>query len=187
MFWLFLGILLWSVAHLFPSVLPDVRKEFVEKLEEKKYMGIFAGVILLSLLLIVLGWCNSAVDILYNAPALGKSLNMLFMLVAIVLLGASHGTSRLRQYVRHPMLTGMHIWALGHLLANGETRSVLLFGGMLVWSSLSIYFINKRDGAWVKPVEIASMEKEIRLVAISVVVYLLLVLLHPYFTGVSVM
>ncbi len=187
MFWLFLGVLIWSVAHLFPSVLPDMRKELIEKLEEKKYMGIFAGVIVLSLILIVIGWRSSAVEILYNPPALGRDLNMLFMLVAIALFGSSHGNSRIKQYVRHPMLTGMHIWALGHLLANGETRSVLLFGGMLIWSTLSIYFINKRDGAWEKPAEIAPMDKEIKLAAISVVVYLVLVLLHPYFTGMPVM
>ncbi len=138
MFWLFLGVLIWSVAHLFPSVLPELRKELIEKLEEKKYMGIFAGVIVLSLILIVIGWRSSAVEILYNPPALGRDLNMLFMLVAIALFGSSHGNSRIKQYVRHPMLTGMHIWALGHLLANGETRSVLRFGGMLIWSTLSI-------------------------------------------------
>lgn len=187
MFWLFLGVLIWSVAHLLPSVLPEKRTELIKKFDEKKYMGIFAGVIVLSLILIIIGWRSSAVEILYNPPALGRHLNMLFMLVVIVLFAASHGNSRIKQYVRHPMLVAMHIWALGHLLANGETRSVLLFGGMLIWSAVSIYFINKRDGAWEKPAEIAPMDKEIKLLAIAVIVYLVLMFLHPYFTGMPVM
>ena len=187
MFWLFLGVLIWSLAHLFPSVLPDKRKELIAKLEEQKYMGIFTGVIVLSLFLIVIGWRSSAVEVLYIPSALGRNLNIVFMLVAIAMFAASHGNSRIKQYVRHPMLTGMHIWALGHLLANGETRSVLLFGGMLIWSALSIYFINKRDGEWVKPAEVAPMDSEIKLGAITVVVYLVLVFLHPYFAGMPVM
>ena len=187
MFWLFLGVLLWSIAHLFPSVLPDKRRELIEKLEEKKYMGIFAGVILLSVILIILGWRSSAVEILYSPTSLGTQLNTLFTFIAIVMFAAAHGKSRLKHYVRHPMLTGMHLWALGHLLANGETRSVLLFGGMLIWSALSIYFINKRDGAWEKSTEVAPMEQEIKLAAIAVIVYLVLVFAHPLFAGVPVM
>lgn len=187
MSWLFLGVLIWCVAHLFPSVLPDMRKELGAKLGEKRYMGVFVGVIVLSLILIVVGWRSSAVEVLYNPPALGRSFNVVFMLVAIAMFAASHGKSRIKQYIRHPMLTGMHIWALGHLLANGETRSILLFGGMLIWSSLSIYCINKRDGEWVKPTEVASMDSEIKLGAITVVIYLVLVLFHPHFAGMPVM
>ncbi|CAA6813258.1 MAG: NnrU family protein, required for expression of nitric oxide and nitrite reductases (Nir and Nor), partial [uncultured Thiotrichaceae bacterium] len=76
--------------------------------------------------------------------------------------------------------------ALGHLLANGETRSVVLFGGMLVWTILSFIFINKRDGEWVKPTETAGMASEIKLAGISIVVYLMLMMAHPYFAGMPV-
>ncbi len=187
MFWLLLGVLLWSGAHLLTSALPDKRKELIEKFEEKKYMMLFSGVIVLSIILMIVGWRSAEVEALYQPAELGKPLNILFMLVAIVLFAAAHGKSRLKQYVRHPMLTATHIWALGHLLANGDNRSLLLFGGLLLWSSLSIYFINKRDGEWIKPTEVGPMEQEIKLAAIAVVAYLILVWLHPYYAGVSVM
>lgn len=37
---------------------------------------------------------------------------------------------------RHPFLWGVAIWALGHLLVNGERASIILFGAMLI---LAIY------------------------------------------------
>jgi uncharacterized membrane protein len=36
--------------------------------------------------------------------------------------------------LKHPMLVAVKIWALAHLLANGDLASVLLFGTFLVWA-----------------------------------------------------
>lgn len=185
MFVLFLGVLLWSVIHLFPAVMADKRNE-LNSAFGNKYQGGFALLIVFSLILIIVGWRSTPPDMLYIPPAVGRHLNMLFMLLAVILFAASHSKSKIKQYVRHPMLLGVHLWALGHLLANGETRSVLLFGGMLIWTILSFIFINKRDGEWVKPTETAGMMGEIKLIGISVVVYLALVFLHPYFAGMPV-
>jgi len=33
---------------------------------------------------------------------------------------------------RHPFLWGVAIWAVGHLLVNGDRASIVLFGGMLI-------------------------------------------------------
>jgi uncharacterized membrane protein len=185
MFWLILGVLLWSLVHLFPSVMADKRNELMNK-HGNKYQGGFALLILFSLILIVVGWRGSVPEALYTPPAIGRHVNMLFMLIAVILFGASHGNSRIKQYVRHPMLVGVHLWALGHLLANGEIRSVVLFGGMLIWSLVSIILINKRDGEWQKPAASTGMAGEIKLIGISVVVYIVLVFLHPYFAGMPV-
>lgn len=185
MFWLFLGVLLWTLVHLFPSIMADKRNELNNSLGNK-YQGGFALLIVLSLILIVIGWRSTPPEILYNPPSMGRHLNMLFMLVAIILFGAAHSKSRIKQFVRHPMLLSAHIWALGHLLANGETRSIVLFGGMLVWTILSFIFINKRDGEWVKPAETADINGEIKLLGIAVVIYFLLIVLHPYFAGMPI-
>lgn len=185
MFWLFLGILIWTVAHLFPSVMADKRNALNAQ-HGNKYQGAFALVIVASLALIVVGWRSSAIEVLYNAPTWGRHINMLFMLIALIVFSAAHGNSRIKQYIRHPMLVAVLIWGVGHLLANGETRSVLLFGGMVIWSILSIIFINRRDGAWEKPAAVPAITSEIKLVAIGLVVYVVLMFLHPYFTGMPV-
>lgn len=43
--------------------------------------------------------------------------------------GATHGIFAI---TRHPILWGIALWALGHLLVNGDAASVALFGAMLV-------------------------------------------------------
>ena len=48
--------------------------------------------------------------------------------------------------IRHPQLTAVKLWALAHLLVNGDSASLLLFGGLLVWAAVEVVIINKQDG-----------------------------------------
>lgn len=43
------------------------------------------------------------------------------------------------------MLLGVKLWALSHLLANGNLADVLLFGGFLLWAVLCFISSKKRD------------------------------------------
>jgi hypothetical protein len=74
---------------------------------------------------------------------------------------------------------------MAHLLLNGDSRSVLLFGWLGVWAVLEIFFINKREGVWVKP-DAPAWSREIKGVVISLVVLAVVVFLHPYIAGVPV-
>lgn len=54
---------------------------------------------------------------------------------------------------RHPMLWGIGLWAVAHLLANGDQASVILFGGMAVLAFGGMAHIDHRrrdalGGAW---------------------------------------
>ena len=63
-----------------------------------------------------------------------KHVVLLLMIPAMILLVAAYVPSRLRTAVRHPMLTALMIWAFGHLLANGDLASILLFGSFLAYA-----------------------------------------------------
>ena len=91
-----------------------------------------------------------------------------------------------KRVLRHPQLTGLIVWAIGHLLANGDILSVVLFGGLGVWAVAEIVLINRREGAWVKP-EPVPISAEIRPVLIGLVVFVALFAAHPYLFGVSPM
>ncbi|RVU86389.1 NnrU protein [Leucothrix sargassi] len=181
---LIIGVLLWSCVHLYPSVFPARRAAVSERLGQK-YKGIYALCILFSIVLMVIGWQHTIPEQVYQNPSWGRHLNMLTMFFAILLLGAgsSKGISRIKQYVRHPMLTGVAVWAIGHLLANGDIRSLILFGGLLIWSIVSMITINRRDGVWVRPSEIAGVKREGILLVITIVVYLVLFSTHRFFAG----
>jgi uncharacterized membrane protein len=51
----------------------------------------------------------------------------------------------IKRAVGHPMVAGVKLWALAHLLANGALADVLLFGGFLVWAVLSFTAARRRD------------------------------------------
>jgi uncharacterized membrane protein len=106
------------------------------------------------------------------------------MLIAVMLFGAAQQPTRIKQYVRHPQLTGMAVWSGSHLLSNGDSRSLVLFGGLGIWALIEMLLINKREGAWQRPYGPA-LSVEIRGIVISAVVFFVLAYLHPYFAGVS--
>lgn len=178
-----LGLLLWTGVHFIPSLAIPLKEKWIARLGSGGYQGSFAVLVLLSVVLIVLGWRSTIPESLYVLPPFTRHLAMLIMLIAFILMGASHAKTRIKQFVRHPQLTGVVVWAFGHLLANGDTRSLLLFGGIGLWALMSIFTINKREGAWVKP-EVPSWGVEVRGLAISFVVYTVAMMAHPWFAGV---
>lgn len=184
MIWLWLGVLVWSGVHVMPSLAPGVRTSLIERLGENGYKIGFALAIVGSIVLMVLGWRLAMVDIVYEPPGFGRHLAMLLMLVAFLLFAFAHGKSNLKRTIRHPQLTAMVVWAIAHLLANGDTRSVTLFGVLGIWALIEMMLLNRRDGAY-EPPEPRPLSAEVKPVVIGVVMYVVFVLLHPYLFGVS--
>lgn len=186
MVWLILGVVLWSVVHLYPSVAVSHRNQLSEKFGNS-YQATFALLIVSSIVLMVIGWKNTIPTAVYNPPSWGRHATMLLILIAIILFGAANTKTKIREWVRHPMLTGIIVWSIGHLLANGDIRSVILFGGLGVWAIISQITINKREGARVIPTDSKGVKSLVILFVVSVVLYAILMFLHPYFTGISIM
>lgn len=181
---LVLGVILWAAVHLMPSAFRSLRTQIIHKVGEIPYKGMFASMIILSLVLIVMGWRSIEPNALYIPPAWAGSVTMLLMINAFVLFVVAQHPSRIKRLIRHPQLTGVAVWSVAHLISNGETRSLILFGGLGLWALLEIHMLNRRDGEWIKP-EAPSLMIEFRGIAIGVVAFVIAVLLHPYFAGVS--
>ena len=131
------GLVLFIALHLIPSA-PKLRLALVERLGDKPYRGVFAVIALVSLGAIVWGFSNAPLDPLY-APALwGRHVAFGVVPVAVVLFAAANMPTHIRAWLRHPMLVGLLLWALAHLLANGEARSVVLFGGFAVFAVVEL-------------------------------------------------
>ncbi|MEW4467723.1 NnrU family protein [Parasphingorhabdus sp. JC815] len=177
------GVLLWSIVHLTKSVAPEFRESLQSKLGKGPHRGLVALLIIAAVALMIYGWRTAQFEFVYDPPTWGRHLNMLFMVFAILLFGAAQGKSQIRQWIRHPMLTGMLVWAGGHLLANGDSRSVVLFGGLGLWALISIFTVSRNEGAWVKPTETASVGREILGFIIALVLYGVLFMTHLYYTG----
>jgi uncharacterized membrane protein len=77
-----------------------------------------------------------------------RHLTALLMLVSLILLLAAYVPGNaIRAWVQHPMLLGVKVWALAHLLANGSSAQVLLFGSVLLWAVACFISVRQRDRA----------------------------------------
>jgi uncharacterized membrane protein len=183
---LILGMLLWSGTHLVPSVAQSFRASLIESLDAQKYQGLFALAILVSLVLIIFGWRSTAPVPAYAVPSWGRIAANLLVFVGLVLFIASGVPTNIKRIIRHPQLFGVVAWSAGHLLANGEWRSLVLFGGMALWALTAMATINRRDGAWQR-LEPTPLSGDLKPVLGAAVVYGLLLFAHPYLSGVSAM
>ena len=178
------GIVLWWVVHLFPAAAPSAREDLLERLGAL-YRGIFVLLTAGALALIVFGWQGSDPVAVYVEPSWGRMANMVLMLVALILFAGAVLESNIKRFIRHPQLTAVVVWATGHLLANGDSRSVLTFGAFAVWAIIEIVLINRRDGAWRRPDAVSSSRDLIPLI-VGVALYFVLLFAHPWIAGVAV-
>lgn len=184
MIWLILGVLLWSIAHLVPTLARPMRQTLIDRLGTGGYRAAFSLVVLLSIGLMVVGWRSTSEVTIYQLPAWSRPTGFLLMIVSFILFGAANYKTAIKRLVRHPQLTAMIVWAISHLITNGSTRALVLFGGLGLWAILEIPLINARDGVYTAP-ESPGLKTEIKGIAISAIIFIVVVFLHPYFAGVS--
>lgn len=178
---LIFGVLLFSLAHLIPVARRDLRERAVARIGEIPWKLAMAAALVLSVVLMAQGYAaagRSPVDIWYP-PAWTRHLNNLLMLIAIgvYVAGAAKGT--LSRRIRHPQLTGVKIWAVAHLLVNGDLGALVLFGGLLAWAVVTLILTNKRDGAWVRP-PAGPRSRDLLHVGLTLAGFVLVALVHNW-------
>jgi len=181
---LIIGLLMWVVIHLFPSVCKNTRTIIIEKTGLMPYKGLFALLILTSVVLIVFGWRSIIAQDIYFPPAWGRHVTFLLVLLTFILFVAAKRKTNIKRVLRHPQLTGLVLWSIGHLFANGDNRSLILFITLGLWAILEMIMINRREGAWQKP-ELVPIKSDVITVVGGCVLYAVLLFAHPYITGIS--
>ena len=179
------GLLLWSGVHFIPSIGIALKTSVVDRFGNNVYMAVFSLLIVASIVLMVFGWRSTTPTHLYALPAFVKPISLILLVGAFFLFGAAKHPTRIKRAVRHPQLTSIIVWSSAHLLVNGDSRSLVLFGGLACWAVMEIVLINRREGEWVKP-EAPPWGQEVKGGLISIAIFVVAVLLHPYIAGVPV-
>jgi uncharacterized membrane protein len=147
---LILGLILFLGVHSLHMLAPRWRDRVAARIGLMPWKGLYSLVSIAGLVLIVIGFGMARADshLLYTPPAWLRHLNALFTLVAFVLIAAAYvPRNHLKAKIGHPMLAGVKLWALGHLLATGDLRGVVLFGAFLVWAVADFAVSRQRDRA----------------------------------------
>ncbi len=127
------GLALFIALHLIPSVAP-LRAGLVAGMGEKRYRGVFSVLALAALAMIAWGYSTAPVEPVYSPPDWGRQAAMWMAPAGFVLFAAANMPTHIRSIVQHPMLLGLLLWALAHLAANGDLRSLVLFGAFAGFS-----------------------------------------------------
>jgi uncharacterized membrane protein len=186
MLWLVLGLVIFLGAHSVRIVAPAWRDARIAAWSEGTFKGLYSLASAIGLVLIVWGYGKAWEDpvLLYDPPVWTRHLAALLMLLSFVALAVYMlPAGRLKPILKHPMLLAVKIWALAHLIANGDLASVVLFGAFLLWAAAD-RVAAKRRGATVPKPGPATMD--LAAVAVGVVLYLLFVWrLHVWLIGVA--
>lgn len=186
MFALILGLLLFLGVHSVRIVAPAWRGARLAAMGEGAWKGAYSLVSFVGLALIVWGYGLAWQDnvFLYEPPVWTKHIAALLMLLALISFAVyAMPAGRLKPVLKHPMLLFVKIWAVAHLLSNGDLASVLLFASFLAWAVADRISVKRRATALATPGPIGF---DLAAVALGVVLYLLFVWrLHEWLFGVS--
>lgn len=141
-----------------------LRAALVGTIGEGTYMALFSlvslgGIIWLSM---AYGDARGAGGTYWDTGAIGRHTALIIQLLAFLLVvpglltpnptsvkqeGALERPDVVKgmlRVTRHPFLWGVAVWAIGHLLVNGDTPSILLFGSMLALAIFGTFSIDAK-------------------------------------------
>ena len=147
---LVLGLILFLGVHSVRIFADPWRTRTITARGEKFYKGLYTLVSLAGFALIVWGYGLARHNpvVLWNPPRGMNHLAALLMLFSFVLLVAAYvPRNAIKAKLHHPMILGVKVWALAHLLANGMLADVVLFGAFLVWAVFDFRAARQRDRA----------------------------------------
>ncbi|MBA5776833.1 NnrU family protein [Stappia sp. F7233] len=181
------GLILFLGVHSLP-ITGKIRAGLRSRLGEGGYKALFSLLSLAGLALIVLGYAQARAEgapVLYDPPIWLRHVTMLLMVPVFVLLLAAYLPGRIKAKVRHPMIVAIKIWALSHLLANGDVASALLFLAFLAWAVVDRVSLKRRGGIpALAPGSAAARNDSIAIVGGLAIYGLFLWKLHGWLIGV---
>jgi len=156
--------LLFVLGHLLLSSL-SVRKPLIQRLGEKGFRSVYSLVVAVAFVWMLLSYRSAPYLPLWEPPSWTLPLAMIAMVPAVLLFviglatpspTAVGGEQRLDvqdarppahgilSVTRHPFLCGVALFALAHLLANGDLATIVLMAGLLLLSLAGMAHIDAR-------------------------------------------
>lgn len=158
------AVTLFVGGHFFLSA-KGIRPSLIRRLGEKGFKICYSLVVMVALVACVVAFRSAPVLTLWDLGSLGRNLAIAIMLIALLLIiladfspnpTALAGEKLLLEnwqprgvvtITRYPFFWGIALGSIAHLLAKGNTASLILFGGMIILSFGGMLAIDgKRQG-----------------------------------------
>ena len=180
------GLFIFLGMHSVRIFAPHVRARFVGAYGEGRWKAAYSLVALLALIWMISGYTDAkiALGFVWAPPVWTRHLALLLMLPALIFLVAAYVPSKIKAALKHPMLVAVKMWALAHLLANGLTVHIILFGAFLVWAVLDRISVKRRGEP--NPVAPSGWRGDIIAVLVGAGAWVVLIVwLHEWLFGVA--
>ena len=186
---LILGIVLFLGIHLIRVVAPGLRTSMIASLGESGWKIAYSVASIVTLVILIYGF-GQARDMtpIWSPPFWMSHITILLMLFAMICLVASLlPAGHIAVRTKHPMVLSVKIWALAHLLSNGDGVAILLFAAFLAWGVILRISLKRRERAGeitLRP--FVSAKYDLYAIIIGVIVWALIIWkLHAWIIGVS--
>lgn len=151
---LILGLILFFGIHTVRIAAPQWREAQIAKIGAGPWRGLYSLISAVGFVLIVWGYSRARLEttFLYDPPVWLRHIAILLMLISFIcLMVYVFPAGRLKPLLKHPMLAAVKTWAVAHLLANGDSASVILFGVVLAWAVADRISVGRRGLALPAP------------------------------------
>lgn len=148
MSWMILGLVVVLGVHSVRLFADSWRTQTIARIGRPVWMGLYSIASLAGFVLLVWGFSlvREQPLLLWSPPPALRHLAAALTLVAFVLLTAAYvPRNGLKARLHQPLVLGVTLWALAHLLANGTLAHVILFGAILLWGLVSLRDSRQRD------------------------------------------
>jgi uncharacterized membrane protein len=183
------GLALFLGTHLVTTN-RDLREALIARYGASVYKLTFSLLSAIGLVLVVygFGWYRTTGWInVWHPPVAMRHLALALMLPATIILASAYLRGHIWRFVKHPMLIAIKIWALAHLLANGDLGSIILFGSFLAWAVFDRISLKRRKDAGGPAIPFGGVRNDVLAVVVGLVAYVALVFaFHPAVIGVPV-
>jgi uncharacterized membrane protein len=158
-----------------------LRPKLVAAMGEWPYRGVYSLVAFATLGWMLWAYAHAPTEILWSGM---RGLPVFVMPLAFILIACGYfrnptmvGADKLLQsddpargmirITRHPIMWGLMLWALAHILASGDFRSIVFFGGFFLVALIGSLNIDRRKRADPAFVRFASLTSHVPFVAIA--------------------
>lgn len=118
-----------------------LRATLLRLVGERGFAGVYSLIVALAFTWMIYAHATAPYVALWGDPVWARHLLLLIMIPSTFLVVAGNatpariadqGAAGIHAISRHPGLMGMALWAIGHMIANGDAATVILTGGILV-------------------------------------------------------
>ena len=143
--------IIFVAAHLVLSSYP-IRGRLVAKIGERPFSGLYSALVAPPFIWMIAAYRAAPTDYVWIAPVGIKHITLTVMIVAAILAVAAisrnnpavvgvtppkleDGPKGIFRITRHPLMWGVALWAITHVMATGDAASVILFGGLATFGN----------------------------------------------------